>query len=104
PAGGQRVELQLQVMLRGLRLEGALEVGIEPAAGALQLLDLGVQSVDAARDPLLLELEGGDLGVARGDGRVRRGELPGKAVAIGGERGPAAGYVRQAGGQVLSLF
>src|SRR4029077_2065961 len=42
-------------------------------------------------------------GVAGGDGRMRRRELPGEAVAIGGDRSPAAGHIRQAGGEVLSL-
>src|SRR3989441_8560351 len=91
------------MMVRGLRLERAREVGLEPAAGALQLFDLALQPVDPFLDTLELHLESGDLRVARRDGRVRRGELSGNAVTVGGGRRPAASNVGEAGGEILSL-
>ena len=89
--------------MRGLRLECALEVGLQPAVGAPQLVDLGLQSLDARVGAVLLHLEGSDLRVARRDGGVRGGELSGDAVTVRRGTGAAAGHVRQAGGEILSL-
>src|SRR5207244_5402565 len=61
------------------------------------------QVVDPCTRALLFYLQRGDLRVAGRDGRVRRGELRGDAVAIRGGVGLATREVHQAGGQVLSL-
>ncbi len=91
------------MMVRGLCLEGALEVGVQPAVGTLQLVGCGLQAVDPCNRALFFYLERGDLRVAGRDGRVRRGELSGDAVTVGGGRRPAASDIGEPGGEILSL-
>ena len=76
---------------------------MQPSIAALRFLELRIQPIDLRLDTFPFHGESRDLGVAGGDGRVRRGQLAGEPVTLGGGIGPAAGQLREADGQILSL-
>src|SRR5256884_539582 len=90
-------------MLGRLRFQRAVEIGLEFSVAALELLDLGLEAADARLDAVLVNLQRGDLGVARGDRRMRARQLSGKPVALRRRVRPAARKVGEADAEVLSL-
>src|SRR2546430_9708591 len=90
-------------MLGRLRFQRAVEIRPEFSVAALELLDLGLEAADARLDAVLTSLERGDLGVPRGDRRMRARQLSGKPVALRRRVRPAARQVGEANAEVLSL-
>src|SRR5256884_1370655 len=90
-------------MLGRLRFQRAVEIGPEFSVAALELLDLGLEAADARLDAVLVNLQRGDLGVPRGDRRMRARQLSGKPVALRRGVRPAARQVGEVDAEVLSL-